>query len=272
YVLQTLAGQDGNSPNDKLCRLLFLIAALKDADAARVTAVLPYLCYARKDRRTKPRDPITLRYVAQMFEAVGVDRVVVLDVHNDGAFDNAFRCPTDRLEARHLFADFLAAALAETAVSVVSPDAGGEKRAERFRLTLEERLGRAVGLAFIEKYRSAGTVRGGTVVGDVAGRVALIVDDLISTGTTMARGAHACLDAGAKTVMAVATHGLFVPPASDALADPAIAEVWITDSVPPCALARALQETKVTVIGCAPLLAEAIRALHEGGSILELVG
>jgi ribose-phosphate pyrophosphokinase len=102
YVVHSLHGGPDESPNDKLCKLLFFIAALKDAGAARVTAVTPYLCYARKDRRTKAYDPVTIRYLATMFEAVGVDAVVTLEVHNESAFENAFRCPSIALSTAPL--------------------------------------------------------------------------------------------------------------------------------------------------------------------------
>ena len=99
YVIHSLYGEPGATANDKLCRLLFFIGALKDAAAASVTAITPYLCYARKDRKTKPRDPVTTRYVAALFEAVGTDRIVAIDVHNLMAYQNAFRCRTEHLEA-----------------------------------------------------------------------------------------------------------------------------------------------------------------------------
>lgn len=107
YVVQSTCGDSGASANDKLCRLLFFAGALKDAGAARVTAIIPYLAYARKDRRTQPRDPVTTRYVAALIAAVEIDRVVTLDVHNEVAFDNAFRCHTVRLEAAEVFAAHL---------------------------------------------------------------------------------------------------------------------------------------------------------------------
>ena len=141
YVVQSLHGGPEASPNDKLCRLLFFAGALRDAGAARVTAVVPYLAYARKDRRTQLRDPITTRYVAQLIEAVGVDRVVTVDVHNLAAFENAFRCPTMHLEARPLFVAHLLPLLREREMAVVSPDAGGVKRAELFRESLARRSG-----------------------------------------------------------------------------------------------------------------------------------
>ncbi len=197
YVMQSLYAEPGRSVNDKLCRLLFFIGALKDASAQRVTAVMPYLCYARKDRRSKPRDPVTTRYVAQLLEAAGVDHVVTLDVHNLAAFENAFRCGKDHLEARPLFVDYLADELAGRAAVVVSPDVGGVKRAEALRLTLSRRTGREAGMAFLEKYRSQEVVSGEAVVGDVQGKVALIIDDLIASGGTLARAARACRKRGA---------------------------------------------------------------------------
>ena len=106
YVVQSLHGGPDESSNDKLCRLLFFIGALKDAGAARVTVIAPYLCYARKDRRTKPNDPVTTRYIAQLFEAVGTDAVVTLEVHNPAAFENAFRCRSMTLTAAPLFVDY----------------------------------------------------------------------------------------------------------------------------------------------------------------------
>ncbi|WP_137045577.1 ribose-phosphate pyrophosphokinase [Pseudolabrys sp. FHR47] len=142
YVLQSLHGGPDQSANDKLCRLLFFIGALKDAGAARVTAVTPYLCYARKDRRTKPNDPVTTRYLASMIESVGTDRVVTLEVHNPAAFENAFRCRTVALTATPLFVDYVRNNLASDKLAVVSPDAGGMKRAELLRETLEQALGR----------------------------------------------------------------------------------------------------------------------------------
>lgn len=129
FVIHSLYGDAEQSPNDKLCRLLFFIGALKDAGAERVTAAVPYLCYARKDRRTQPRDPITTKYVARLFEACGADAVMTLDVHNVAAFENAFRCPSTNLEAIPIFVEHFAGLLRYEKVAVVSPDIGGAKRA-----------------------------------------------------------------------------------------------------------------------------------------------
>ncbi len=271
FVIQSLYGDGRLSVDDKLCRLLFFLGALVDASAERVTAVIPYLAFARKERKTQPRDPVTSRYLACLLEAVGTHRVVTMDVHNLAAFQNAFRCRTDHLEAAPLFVDYFAHRVEERDFVVVSPDAGGVKRAERFRQGLGRALGQDLSLAFMEKHRAGGQVRGAAMVGEVAGRVAIILDDLISTGGTMARTAAACREHGARRVYAVATHGIFAGAAEQALADPALDRVIITNTIPPFRLGSGLVQSKLVVLDSAPLFAEAIRALHEGGSISRLL-
>jgi len=270
YVLHSLYADAAQSGNDKLCRLLFFIGALKDASAARVTAVAPYLAYARKDRKSKARDPVTTRYVASLFEAVGVDAVVTLDVHNLAAFQNAFRCCSENLEANKLFVAHLAPFLRDKEVVVVAPDAGGIKRAEQFRLRLARALGRPVAAAFAEKHRSEGVVSGELLVGDVAGKHAIVIDDLISSGGTLIRTAHACRQRGAQSVRAAATHGLFMGDANTVLADDALEHIVVTDTVPPFRLNDKVR-AKVTVLDSAGLFAQAISRLHCGGSITELM-
>lgn len=270
FVLQSLHGDADQSPNDKLCRLLFFAGALKDAGAARLTVVAPYLCYSRKERKTQSRDPVTTRYVASLFEAVGTDRVVTLDVHNLAAFQNAFRCRTEHLEAKNLFAKHFAPLLGGRA-AVMSPDAGGYKRAEEFRKALARVLGSDLPMVFMAKHRSAGEVSGGAVVGDVAGRAVVILDDLVSTGTTLCRAARACSERGAAEVHAAVTHGLFVGGAPELMAEPSLGQVVVTDSVPPFRVNPALIGQKVVVLSVAPLLAAAIERLHDDGSIVELM-
>lgn len=271
YVIHSLYGEPGTSANDKLIRLLFFIGALKDASAARVTAVCPYLAYSRKDRRTKPRDPLGSRYIAQLFEAVGTDRMLTLDVHNLAAYQNAFRIPAEHLEARGLFVAWFAARLRDEDIVVVSPDAGGVKRADAFRASLTHTLGRPVGSAFMEKRRSEGVVSGEAVVGGVGGRTAIIIDDLISSGTTLARAAAACKTLGAKRVFAAASHGVFAGAAAEVLADPSLEKVLVADTIPPFRLPPDLLAHRVEVLASAPLFAEAIRRLHSGGSLVELM-
>ena len=287
FVLHSLYGEPSHSVNDKLSRLLFFIATLKDAAAKEVTAVVPYLAYARKDRKTQPRDPVTLRYLAQLFEAVGTDALMVLEVHNLAAFQNAFRCRTEALDCTSLFAsklvdelgdrsndqvgDLLGDRLADVAVAVVSPDAGGVKRAALFRQKLERRLGRSVTMGFVEKFRSAGVLSGELLVGEVSGRLVLLFDDLISSGQTLLRAARACHQQGATAVWALAAHGLFNADAASVLSDPMIERVLITDSVPLRLTPGTVLANKLEVVSCADLLAEAIRRCHEGGSIVELM-
>jgi ribose-phosphate pyrophosphokinase len=269
YVVQSLHGGPNESAHDKLCRLLFFIGALKDAGAAQVTAVVPYLCYARKDRRTKPNDPVTTRYVAQLCEAVGTDVMVTLEVHNPAAFENAFRRRTVALTATPLFVDY-AKALGGENLCVVSPDPGGVKRAELFRETLEAATGKPVGKGFADKHRSGGVVSGDLFVGDAAGATALIIDDLISTGGTLLRAARAARKAGANKVIALVTHGLFMPGAAEVIADPAIDRLVVTDSIPPFRLAPDARG-KTDTLPCAPLLAETIKRLHEGRALTDLL-
>jgi ribose-phosphate pyrophosphokinase len=271
FVVHSLYGDPEQSANDKLCKLLFFIGALRDASAARVTAVVPYLAYARKDRKTQPRDPVTTRYVAMLFEAVGVDRILAIDVHNLAAFQNAFRCAADHLEARPLFARHFAAVLGDEPAVALSPDVGGVKRAEAFRQTLASGLGRDLEVGFMEKRRALGKVSGETLFAQVENRAVVIVDDLISTGTTMSRAARACLDQGATRVFAAATHGLFVGAAHEVVGARSLAKTVVTDTVPPFRLDPGLVERKLVVLPVAPLFADAIKAIHAGGSVVALL-
>jgi len=265
FVVHTLYGDATHTVNDKLCRLLFLLGTLKDHGAARVTAVVPYLCYARKDRRTQPYDPVTQRYVAALFEAVGTDRMIVLEVHSTAAFENAFRCPTRHIDTAERFAEHFAALARNEKIVAVSPDAGGVKRVELFRRALERRSAQPVDNAFVEKYRSGGVVTGGALVGGVEGRTAIILDDLIATGNTLVRAAKACRAAGARRVFAAATHGLFSGGAPDLFASSDLTGIVITDSIPvPAAIPTAARD-RLTILDTTALIAAAIGATRRDG-------
>jgi ribose-phosphate pyrophosphokinase len=269
YLLASLHGDTERSVPDRLMQTLLLLGALRDAGAARLTAVLPYLCYARKDRRTKPRDPVSTRHVAALFEAVGTDRVLTLDVHNLAAFENAFRIGTDHLTAAPVLASHLLPKLSENVV-VISPDVGGIKRAELFRGVLAEQLGREPGSGFMEKHRSAGVVSGERLVADVEGCDVILVDDLISSGGTLARAARACREQGATRIHAAATHGVFAPEAEQVLSDSELDSVVITDTVPASRPGRRIEWKGLEVVSVAPLLGDALRRLAKGGSLTEL--
>jgi len=258
FVLQSLYGEAGHSVNDKLCRLLFFIASLKDAGAARVTAVAPYLCYARKDQRTQVRDPLTTRYLGALFETLGCDCVLTLDVHNLAAFENAFRCAALNLRACALLARYFADIAATRPTVVVTPDFGGAKRAEAFRRELGTRCGYLPDFILVEKYRREGVISGGALVGDVRGKNAIIVDDLISSGATLSRAAHVCRDAGAADIYAAATHGLLIE-AQAMLQDPVFREIVVTDTVMPRQTVPALR-----ILDSTSSVAAAIRMLHGG--------
>ena len=269
-VIAALDGDPSVSADQKLVRLLFTCAALRGAGAERLTAVVPYLCYARKDRRTKARDPVSTRTVAQLVEAVGVDRIAVLDVHNLQAYQNAFRIPTEHLEAWPVLVDAVATALGGRRTAVVSPDLGGVPRADRFACALGRRLGGAPPVAFMEKRRSEGVVTGHAFVGDVAGRVAVVVDDLVTTGTTLSRAAASSLANGAETVLAVATHAVFAREANRVLGEAPIERLYVTDSVGAGRLPQGEARDRVEVVPVTGLLAEAIGRMHGGGSLVEL--
>jgi ribose-phosphate pyrophosphokinase len=194
----------------------------------------------------------------------------VLDVHNVAAYQNAFRVLAEHLEARPLFVRHLAPMLRERPALVLSPDTGGAKRADALRRSLAQALGRDIPLGFAEKQRSEGVVTGELIVGDVKGRVVVIIDDLISTGTTMARAALACRERGALEVHALATHGLFIDGAAPLFEPGTLDGLVVTSSVPPFRVPEA-RRAQLTVLDIAPFLAEAMRRLHEDGSLVELM-
>lgn len=272
FLLQSLFSDHKQSVNDKLCRLLFFISALKDASVREVIVLIPYLAYARKDRKTKSRDPVTMKYVARLLETAGADNVVTMDVHNLAAFQNAFRIPTEHLEARLLFAPYFANLIQDEEVTVVSPDVGGAKRAEQFRETLSELLHREVGKAFLDKKRSAGEVSGGgVIIGEVKNRTTIIIDDMISSGTTISLAAAALHREGAKRIMACATHGVFLDKANQTLADSRLERIVVTNTVLPYRLAKPLLQEKVVMLDASRLFAQAVKIMHDNGSVVELL-
>lgn len=273
YVVHSLQGEAGSSVNDKLCRLLFFLATCRENGAAHVTAISPYLAYSRKERQTKARDPVTTRYVAALFEAVGTDRFITLDVHNYAAFQNAFRCETLHLTARSLFCDVIARTAGSAPVTVFSPDGGGVKRAQLVKELLATQHGIEAGFGFMEKRRSRDVVSGDLFAGEVGGQTVFIVDDMIGSGGTMLRAAEACRQHGATAVHAIATHGLFGKGAEALFQSPHFDSISVTDSVS-CAgeAAKECPPPKLRILPAGPLIGEAIRRLEAGEPLSGFLG
>lgn len=267
FVVQSLAGSPGVPVAQRLIRLLFLLFGLLDAGACRVTALVPYLSYARKDRRTQLRDPVNTRYVAQLLECTGISRLVCLDVHNPAALDNAFRIPVDHLSALPMFVRHFSERLSDVNLAVASPDVGGVKRAQLFREMLSKQIGRETDLVFVEKRRATGVVSGGTVVGAVEGRTIIVLDDLCASGGTLVRAAASLRSAGAAAVHVAFTHAPLARGIA-AVADCAdIASVVTTDSVS----LESEHHQGLTELHVAPLFAEAVTRMIAGAPLAPLL-
>jgi ribose-phosphate pyrophosphokinase len=270
-VLQSLAPSLEFPAPDRLVRLLFLLYGLRDAGARSTMALIPYLSYARKDRRTQPRDPVNTRYVAQLLESTAVDRIVALDVHSPTALDNAFRVPVDHLTALPMMAEHFARRSANTGLTVVSPDVGGIKRAQIFRELLQRHAAAEVELAFIEKRRARDVVETGALVGYSAGRSVIVIDDLCATGGTLVRAAEICSRAGASTVHVAFTHGPHPAGIESLLTQPSITSVTATDSVALPPGASGAHSPKLTTLSIATLLGQAIRRILAGEALTPLL-
>ena len=251
--------------NEHLIELLVIVDALKRASAYRVNLVMPYFGYARQDRKTRSREPITAKLVANLLEKAGADRVISADLHA-GQIQGFFDIPVDHLTGGPLLASYFKRVLQKEAepglVSVVSPDIGGVVRARKFA----EQIGNA-DLAIVDKRRShevANTCEVMEIIGNVEGKTAILVDDIIDTAGTMVKAAEALMERGAKEVYACATHGVLSGPAIDRLKSSCIKEVVLTDTIP---LAEEKKFEKVKVLPIAPLFAEALRRIHSEHSV-----
>jgi ribose-phosphate pyrophosphokinase len=267
FVVAARHDEPGHSPRDKLCDLLFFIGTLKDAGADSVAAIVPYLCYARADRRTAPGDPLALRYVAQLFETVETDRVLAIDVHEPAAFENAFRLPTRHLEAGLAFAQYFVTRFGphREKFAVVAPDPGSLKRAQRFRGQLGELAHTEVPVTAMGKLRLDHVIGLDETAAGVRGRIAIIVDDMIATGSTLAHAIDACRKGGARQVFAAVTHGLFLEGAEAVVTRPDLDGIVIADTVPPFRLESDEARRKLTVIDTTALVAEEILRSHYRG-------
>jgi len=247
--------------DNHLLELLLMIDAFKRASAWRITAVLPYYCYARQDRKDKPRVPISAKLVADLLETAGASRALTLDLHAP-QIQGYFDVPVDHLYGSPVLVDYFRAMKLPN-LTVVSPDAGGVERARAFA----KKLGAP--LAIVDKRRvDKDVTEVMNLIGDVKGRSTLIVDDIIDTAGTLVKTADALIREGATQVFAACTHAVFSGPAVERIENSKITEVVATDSVPVSEAARKLK--KVTILSVADLLARGIRSIHEETSISEL--
>lgn len=250
-------------PNESLMELLITIDALKRASAGSIVAIIPYFGYARQDRKAKPRTPITAKLVANLITAAGADRALAMDLHA-GQIQGFFDIPFDHLYSMPVLIEELRMlGYGGDSTVVVSPDAGGVERARAF----SKRLG--AGLAIIDKRRPAPNVSEiMNIVGDVKGKKAVIVDDIIDTAGTLTNAAHAIINAGASSVSACASHAVFSGKAVQRITDSPLSHVVVTNTIPLTEAGAACQKVRVKSVG--RLLGEAIKRIHHGDSISSL--
>ncbi|HEX2193132.1 MAG TPA: ribose-phosphate diphosphokinase [Acidimicrobiales bacterium] len=260
FIVQTHA----RPVNEAIMEQLIMIDAAKRASAKRITAVCPFYGYARQDRKASGREPITAKLLADVLMTAGVNRVVSVDLHS-GQIQGFFDVPVDHLTAMPVLTDYVTENLG-TDVVIVSPDAGRVKVAERFA----QHIG--AGLAIVHKRRPAGlvnAVEARDVVGDVRGRVCVLVDDMIDTAGTVCAAAELLASKGAAEVHAMATHGVLSDPAIDRLKNSVIAKVVITDTLP---LPSDHRIDKIEVLSVAEIIADALDAVFEDTSVSEIFG
>ena len=260
FIVQT----HGRPVNESIMEQLIMIDAAKRASAKRITAVCPFYGYARQDRKASGREPITAKLVADMLMTAGVNRVVSVDLHS-GQIQGFFDVPVDHLTAMPVLTDYVTENLGSDVV-IVSPDAGRVKVAERFAQHIE------ADLAIVHKRRprwTANEVEARDIVGDVRGRVCVLVDDMIDTAGTICSAAELLARKGATDVYAMATHGVFSDPAIDRMKNSVLSKVVITDTLP---LATDRHIDKIEVLSVAAIIADALDAVFEDTSVSEIFG
>jgi len=248
--------------NENLMELLIMIDALRRASARRITAVIPYYGYARQERKTRARDPISAKLVANLIMAAGARRVIAMDLHA-GAIQGFFDIPVDHLLGAKILADYYKKKNLSNVV-VVSPDLGGVTRARE----LAERVGSEIDIAILEKRRpSPNEAKIMHLIGDVKGKTVIMTDDMIDTAGTITLGAQAVMDHGAKEVYVCCTHPVLSGPAVERIKNSCIKEVVVTNTIP---LSEEKKIDKIKVLSVASLLGEAIMRVHKDLSVSEL--
>jgi ribose-phosphate pyrophosphokinase len=247
--------------NDSIMELLIMIDALKRSSAYRITAVIPYFGYARQDRKDQPRVPISAKLIADLITTAGADRVLTMDLHA-GQIQGFFNIPVDHLYATPVLLDYISKGGGKDLV-VVSPDAGGVERARAFAKRLQANL------AIIDKRREGpNQTQIMNIIGDVEGRSALLLDDMIDTAGTIVQGAQACANKGARRVWAGCTHPVLSGPALERIQASCLEEIVVTNTIP--LNGKEQRCPKLRVLSVAPLLGEAITRIHEEESVSSL--
>jgi ribose-phosphate pyrophosphokinase len=267
FIMQSHYGVDGRSVNDSIMEQLTMIDAAERASAKRITAVCPFYGYARQDRKAEGREPITARLVADMFRLAGANRLISIDLHS-GQIQGFFDGPVDHLTAAPVLENYIRNNAPDSPV-IVSPDSGRIKVAERMAQHLHDC---EADIAFIYKRRPKGqanVVEAKEVIGDVAGRLCVLTDDMIDTGGTIVSAAEILLDRGATEVWAMATHGVLSGPAVDRLKNSPIERLVLTNTLP---LPPEKQLPQVEVLSIAPLIAQALAAVFDDSSVSEIFG
>jgi ribose-phosphate pyrophosphokinase len=247
--------------NENLMELLIWIDCLRRASAARITAVLPYYGYARQDRKSEGRTPITAKLVANLITAAGADRVIAMDLHA-AQIQGFFDIPMDHLLASPVISRFFADEFGKLGkIAIVSPDPGNLKAASFYAKLLD------ADLAFIDKRRESATdVEMPNIIGDIKGKTVLMIDDMITTGGTIGKASYILKDHGAGRIYAAATHGVFAGEAVEKLAKAPLDRIIITDTIPACDRLAPLKD-RLTVLSVAPLMGEAIKRIHLNQSV-----
>ena len=260
YIVQPVCESGDISPNDALMELLILIDAARRASARRITAVLPYYGYARQDRKDRPRVPITAKLIANMIETAGARRVLTIDLHAN-QIQGFFDIPVDHLYSINVIGAYLVD-LKMKDVTVVTPDVGGIKMARAYSELLD------CPLAIVDKRRSSGEeTEILNIIGEVDGRNVIIIDDLISTGGSLAEAAGALKEQGAKEIRAAIVHPVLAGPAVERVENSELKELVVVNTIP---VSDKMQNGKIKVLSIAPTLAEAIRRIHNDESVSTL--
>jgi ribose-phosphate pyrophosphokinase len=262
FIVQSMCGseREGLTPNDALWELLLMVHAAKHASAHRIIAVSPWYGYSRQDKKSAPREPISARLVADTLEVAGIDRLVTMDLHA-GQLQGFFSKPVDHMTAMPILTQFVIDRLGSENLVIIAPDAGRVKLVRKFA----QKVGAPY--ALMEKERPAQQVAEiGYVIGDVKGKTAVIVDDIIGTGSTLSAAAQTVLDEGAERVFAVATHGLFSGNAFENLVSGPLSGIVVTDTVP----LREGAPDLITQLTCADILEDSIRRIFTDDSVSEI--